>query len=45
MIITQHASALTPELYEGRRLVFIDNLRHFVNGEPLEHVCNKSAGY
>jgi len=38
IIITQHASALTPELYEGRRVVFIDNLRRFVNGEPLEHI-------
>jgi phosphoglycerate dehydrogenase-like enzyme len=45
MIITQHASALTPELYEGRRLVFIDNLRRFVNDEPLQHICDKSAGY
>ena len=45
IIITQHASALTPELYEGRRLVFINNLRRFVNDEPLEHICDKTAGY
>ena len=45
VMITQHASALSPELYEGRRQVFKDNLAKFLNGEPLEHVCDKSAGY
>ena len=45
IIITQHASALTPEMYEGRRQVFIENLRRFIAGEPLENVCDMQAGY
>jgi phosphoglycerate dehydrogenase-like enzyme len=45
VILTQHASALSPELYEGRRQVFKDNLARFLNGESLRHVCDKSAGY
>ncbi|MCH7740037.1 MAG: D-2-hydroxyacid dehydrogenase [Chloroflexi bacterium] len=45
VMLTQHASALSPELYEGRRQVFKDNLARFLNGEPLRHVCDKSAGY
>ena len=45
VMLTQHASALSPELYEGRRQVFKDNLVRFLNGEPLEHVCDKGAGY
>ena len=44
-IITPHVSALSPELYEGRRQIFKDNLRRFVAGQPLEHVCDKRAGY
>ncbi len=45
IILTQHASALTPELFEGRRLVFIDNLRRFIKGVPLQNICDKKLGY
>ena len=45
VMLTQHASALSPELYEGRRQVFKDNLARFLKGETLQHICDKSAGY
>ena len=45
VIVSQHASALSPEMYEGRRVIFIENLRRFISGEPLQHVCDKAAGY
>jgi phosphoglycerate dehydrogenase-like enzyme len=45
VMITPHVSALSPELYEGRRHIFRDNLRRFLNGEELLHVCDKRAGY
>lgn len=41
VIITPHASALSPQLYEGRRQIFVDNLRRFIAGRPLAHVCDK----
>ena len=28
VIISQHASALSPEMYEGRRQIFIENLKN-----------------
>ncbi len=45
VFISPHASALTPELYEGRREAFRSNLRRFLSGEPLEAVCDKRAGF
>ena len=45
VILTPHSSALTPELYEMRRDAFRANLRRFETGEPLENICNKSAGF
>ncbi len=45
VMLTQHASALSPELYEGRRQVFRDNLSRFLAGEPLQHLCDMKAGY
>ncbi|MBK89668.1 MAG: hypothetical protein CL772_00640 [Chloroflexi bacterium] len=44
-IISQHASALSPEMYEGRRKIFIENLRRFINGKDLLHKCDLSKGY
>lgn len=41
VIVTPHASALSPQLYEGRRQIFLDNLRRFLRGEPPLHVCDK----
>ena len=45
VILTSHVSALSPELYEGRRQIFRDNLHRFIDGEPLLHVCDKNAGF
>ncbi|MCH8910740.1 MAG: D-2-hydroxyacid dehydrogenase [Chloroflexi bacterium] len=45
VILTPHSSALTPELYEMRRQAFRANLRRFAAGQPLENVCNKTAGF
>ena len=45
VFISPHASALTPDLYEGRREAFRSNLRRFLAGEPLVAVCDKRAGY
>ena len=45
VILTPHSSALTPELYEMRRDAFRANLRRFETGEPLENICNKTAGF
>ncbi|HJP27348.1 MAG TPA: D-2-hydroxyacid dehydrogenase [Dehalococcoidia bacterium] len=45
VILTPHSSALTPELYEMRRQAFTANLRKFSAGEPLENICDKTAGF
>ena len=45
MFISPHASALTPELYEGRREAFRSNLRRFLAGEALEGLCDQTLGY
>ena len=39
LILSPHASALTPAMYEGRRQIFRENLRRFVEGRPLAFVC------
>ena len=45
VILTPHSSALTPELYEMRRQAFRANLRRFAAGQPLQNICNKTAGF
>jgi phosphoglycerate dehydrogenase-like enzyme len=45
VILTPHSSALTPELYEMRRQAFTANLKRFSAGEPLENICDKTAGF
>ena len=44
-IISQHASALSPEMYEGRRKIFIDNVKRYLNKQNLLHVCDPKKGY
>ena len=39
LILSPHASALTPAMYEGRRQIFRENLRRFTQGRPLAFVC------
>ena len=45
IIISPHASALTVEMWEGRRRIFKENLRRFLANEPFLYVCDKTAGF
>ena len=45
VVLSPHASALTPQMYEGRRQVFRENMRRFLNNEPFLYVCDKRAGF
>ena len=45
LIISPHVSALTPEMWEGRRQIFKENLRRFLANEPFLYVCDKRAGF
>ncbi len=45
VILSPHASALTAEMWEGRRQIFKENLRRFIAGEPFLYVCDKQAGF
>jgi len=44
-IISQHASALSPEMYEGRRKIFIENIKKYINKKELLHKCDLNKGY
>ena len=43
--LSPHVSALTAEMWEGRRRVFKENLRRFLSNEPFLYVCDKQAGF
>ena len=45
VIISPHSSALTVEMWEGRREIFRENLRRFLSNEPFIYVCDKTAGF
>ncbi len=45
VIISPHSSALTVEMWEGRREIFRENLRRFLANEPFIYVCDKTAGF
>ena len=45
VIISPHASALTVEMWEGRREIFRENLRRFLANRPFMYVCDKTAGF
>lgn len=45
VILSPHASALTPQMYEGRRQIFRENLRRFLSNQPFLYVCDKRAGF
>lgn len=45
VVLSPHASALSPQMYEGRRQVFLENMRRFLNNEPFLYVCDKRAGF
>lgn len=45
VIISPHSSAMSIEMEEGRRQIFKENLRRYLNNEPFLYVCDKRAGY
>jgi phosphoglycerate dehydrogenase-like enzyme len=45
LLISPHASALTPEMWAGRFEVYKQHLRRWLAGEPFDYVCDKEAGY
>ena len=45
IIITPHVSALSPELYERRRVIFEENLSRYISGEGLNFLCDKNLLY
>ncbi len=45
VVLSPHASALTPEMHEGRRQIFKENLRRFLANEPFLYVADKRAGF
>ena len=45
VLLSPHASALTPEMWEGRRDILRENLRRYIDGEPLLDVCDKEEGF
>ncbi|MBT4515295.1 MAG: hydroxyacid dehydrogenase, partial [Chloroflexi bacterium] len=45
VLISSHSSALTPEMYEGRRQIVIENLHHYLAGETLINRVDPVKGY
>lgn len=45
VIVTPHISGYTPRYFERTLELFRDNLRRFVNDEPLRNVVDKRLGY
>jgi phosphoglycerate dehydrogenase-like enzyme len=45
VIVTAHYSGATPYYNERALAIFLDNLRRFVAGAPLQNVVDKSLGY
>jgi len=44
-IITGHYAGSTPKYNERAMAIFLDNLRRYRSGEPLQNVVDKQAGY
>ena len=45
VLVSPHASALTDDMFDGRRQIFTENLRRFLANEPFLYVCDKRAGF
>lgn len=45
VILTQHTSGSSPQLDRRVTNIFVDNLRRFFQGEPLENVVDFERGY
>ena len=45
LLITPHTAALTEKLWERHYVLFSENLRHYLNGQPLHGLVDKRKGY
>jgi len=45
VIISPHVSAHSPQLWLRRGQIFKDNLKRYLDGEPLLYVCNKDTKF
>ena len=45
VVISPHVSALTSEMWDGRREIFKENLRRFLSNKPFLYTCDKQMGY
>ena len=45
VITSPHSSAHTPDMTEGRRRIFVENLRRYLAGEPFLYEVDKKAGF
>jgi phosphoglycerate dehydrogenase-like enzyme len=45
LLITPHTAALTDKLWERHYSLFSENLRRYLNGQPLLAVVDKRKGY
>ena len=45
VVISPHASALTPVMWRDREEIFKENLRRFLSGQPFLYICDKNAGF
>ncbi len=45
VIITSHYAGNTPNYDERAMAIFLDNLQHYMAGEPLRNVVDKTLGY
>ena len=44
-MITPHTAGISPKLWERQYILFSDNLRRFLAGEPLLGLVDKTRGY
>ena len=45
MGVSPHVSAEAVQLIERRKTIFKENLRRYLAGEELWHICNREKGY
>ncbi len=45
VVLTPHSAGVTPHHFERGLAIFMDNLNHYMEGQPLNNVVDKIAGY
>lgn len=45
VVLTPHSAGVTPEHFERGLAIFMDNLKRYRVGQPLNNVVDKAAGY